>query len=291
MNRGMDLRMVKRYFCLMIVITVIFAMFGTVSANSLPEPTIHLSTLNAPKGRDYFIVMFHEPHAGLMDNYFFDEDDKNADAVAKLNDFLSGYEDPDGLTASSTTRLNNGNTRIPYYGFSAADRDLRIMVYYPDNGEYVISDIFHIEGRYEEYSVDLSGTGPRIKVRNYTDTYNRKNMILVMALDLAFTLVAETGLAIAMGYKSKKEVRTIFLTNVATNMTANVLIFIFIKYFVFFLLLLEAGIIAVEYSVYKRVVPKERKRSTLFAYVLGANLFSALFGIFATGLVYYFIKM
>ena len=294
MNRNMKLKNTKTALCLMIVLMVVISMFGSLSANSLNVPAFHLSTFNAPKDRSYMIVIFHEEHAGLMDNYFPGNDDDDPDreeAVARLNSFLADYEDPDGLLPSPVKRLSRGNARIPLFGYVSEDKDLRIMVYYPDNGEYMISDIFHAEGRYDEYSVDLSTEGPRLKVKDYSDNYARKNLAIVTTINLLFTMTVETGIAALLGYRSKKEIKTILLTNLVTNLTANILAIIFVRFYIIVFTLLEAFIIAAEYAVYDKTFPREKKRSSLFGYVFGANAFSALFGLFVLGVVHFFVTI
>ncbi|MBO4637256.1 MAG: hypothetical protein J5685_08950 [Clostridiales bacterium] len=287
----MEKKNTKIAVCLITVMTVIMSIFGTLSANSLPEPAFHLSVQKAPKDREYFVILFHEENSGYMENYYIAaENDEDRDALSSLDSFLAEYEDPDGLRPTITRTVNRGDSRIAYYGTINPGGSLKIVIYFPDNGEYRVSDIFTVMGRHDEYRIDLSAGGDHLTVENYNDGFMKRRMSVVMLCNLVFTLIIETCIAKFFGYKTKKEIVTVFLTNLVTNVTANVIMLIFIKYFLILFLLLEASVLALEFAVYNMVFPKERKRKTLFGYVFVANAFSALSMIFAMGLVTYILK-
>ena len=91
------------------------------------------------------------------------------------------------------------------------------------------------------------------------------------------TVLLETGLFYLLGYRGKDDLTIVACANVVTNLTLNLTIALFLSGGPgFWLVLMEAAIVATEYLIYARAFGGSKK---LFLQTLAANVLSYSAGV------------
>ena len=91
------------------------------------------------------------------------------------------------------------------------------------------------------------------------------------------TVLLETGLFYLLGYREKDDLTIVACANVVTNLTLNLTIALFLSGVPgFWLVLMEAAVVAAEYLIYARAFGASKK---LFLQTLAANVLSYSAGV------------
>lgn len=105
---------------------------------------------------------------------------------------------------------------------------------------------------------------------------------MTLALACGLTVIIETAFLALVGYRGRAFLALCVLVNVATNLTLNLATaplsgVVDITYFIY---ILEAAVVCVEYLVYALIEGRSRK---LFLLTLAANAISYIAGLFIFG--------
>lgn len=212
------------------------------------------------------------------------------------------YEDPDGYyflqegwTVSETKEI-----AWTYY----PPNRFKILLYYPETGNFVSSGIYEKYAFDTYYTVDMDGisigsveyneelsTDERIEAYR---SYNYRVEVFSLIARIAATIAIEMILALLFGFRKKKQLLLLVGVNTVTQVVLNVLLNI-INYnsgqwaFVFYYILFELLVFGLEAVVYcawmNRLSEKVRQGWFYVLYAFVANVVSFVAGIFIANLL------
>ncbi|MEG0592100.1 MAG: hypothetical protein RR512_02235 [Coprobacillus sp.] len=158
----------------------------------------------------------------------------------------------------------------------------KILFYFPDIDHFVISDeIFERYAFDSYYSVDISGTDKDMTM-NVTSNILYTEQGQSLFIRVLITLFIEIFVAFGFGFKSKKQLSFIILTNILTQIILNVMLgtmnlsmYMFVSYF-----LGEAVVFLIEIMIYKKVLINNDKSNVkkIYGYTITANFLSLIIG-------------
>ena len=291
--RGMIMK--RRFISIVSVFLFILTTAGlTASANSPPEPdfelyfsgiegTCYMTLLNRDKKDEWGI--HHVSENGKRDPEVFDFElfgyrkaDEIADPVFQA---FYNYKDPDGYyfvqqMADLTDKTSIFKVEYPH--------EFKILLYYPDSGKFASSEKLEAFSYYNCFhiSVENDEIVSVTKSTKYAEHgMNVGDMLYILCL-LIQTIIIEILVASPFGFRRKKQVLTIFLTNLLTHplMMGMIMVVnpslhesVFSFPFAFF----EIGVAVIESLVYLWLFPKFEKERTvkkwlIIVYVFTANL-------------------
>ena len=211
------------------------------------------------------------------------------EAFVEYEDHDSFYFLQEGFKVSETKEI--AWTNYPPSRF-------KILLYYPETGIFVSSDIYERYAFDSYYTVDMEGfdtasikhnedlsTSERIVAYR---SYNYSQEILSLFIRILLTIVIEMLTAILFGFRQKKQLLILTLVNVSTQIILNVALNL-INYnlgqlvFVVSYVLLEIIVFIIEAFVYAKFLKKISKHKGNWYYViysLVANALSFITGLF-----------
>lgn len=190
------------------------------------------------------------------------------------------YDDPDGYHFLQNYWRVDGGEPLDwdYYPPSV----YKILLYYPESGEFASSEILDRYAFDSYYTVDVSG-GTVQPERSYE--YGMEVVSLLVRIVL--TVAVELGLALLCGLRRRWQVKTVVLVNVITQVALNVALNI-INYkagsmaFTIFYILLEIAVFIAEAVVFtlllRRRAPEGEKMGHPVVFAFWANVFSFAVG-------------
>ena len=266
-------------FVLALVMTVM-AFGNIVLANSLPSPTFYTEFNNAPEGRPYYVILFTDApeynvpfydvgvHGTVMDEQMLED--------TSIPEFIETYEDPDGFhIADNPVIMCEGDTYNGYFVSSDEEYNYRFVIYWDDTGEYKITESFKIsDGR---YGVDLSEESELLSIEDVSFDYWIKSMLPGALFRLGWTVVLEFIIALFFCFFRKKELLTVLVTNIVSNLIAQAIAVLMFGIYLFGFLFIEIAVIVVEFYIYRKFFDKSRSNGRIWAYTIVANLVTATF--------------
>ena len=208
------------------------------------------------------------------------------------------YEDPDGY-------------HFLQWGWPVSDTDglawtyyppdrFKVLLYFPEDGTFVSSDVLERYAFHSYFAADVTA-GALIPEKDQAASdaasaavqvephYDYATDLLSLAGRIVLTLAIELGLALVFSFRHRKQFRLIALTNVATQVLLNVILYI-VAYrsgylaFVALYILLELLVFIMEAFIFtlclNRCGGPQRHRLLIVFYALCANALS-----FALGMV------
>ena len=268
-------------FVLALVITIL-TVGNIVLANGLPPPTFYTEFNNAPEGRPYYVILFANAPDYSVDFIGVGVHGTMVDAEMMKNtsirEFLDSYEDPDKLLrAPNPIIMCEGDTYNGYFVPYLNGTHYRFVIYWDDTGEYKITEVFELARSGVRYGVDLSEEGDVLSVRDVSTEHDIKTRLPGTLFRLVMTRIGEFIIALFYGFFKKKELLTVIITNVVSNLIAQAMsLFLFGIYFLGFLII-EGVVIVAEYFVYRKFFDEERSNGRIWGYSIVANLVTAAF--------------
>lgn len=266
-------------FVLALVMTVM-TLGNIVFANSLPSPTFYTEFNNAPEGRPYYVILFTDApeynvpfygvgvHGTVMDEQMLED--------TSIPEFIETYEDPDGFhIADNPVIMCEGDTYNGYFVSNNEDYNYRFVIYWDDTGEYKITESFKISD--VRYGVDLSEESELLSIEDVSFDYWIKIMLPGALFRLGWTVVLEFIIALFFCFFRKKELLTVLVTNIVSNLIAQAIVVLMFGIYLFGFLLIEIAVIVAEYYVYRKFFDKSRSNGRIWAYTIVANLVTAAF--------------
>lgn len=200
------------------------------------------------------------------------------------------YEDPDGFYflqwfwECTQTDLLDWNYRPP--------QAFKVLVFYPETGEYRASGIYERYAFDSYFTVDLSQPGELLAEKSY----DFLGEIVSLALRAAITILIELGVAPLFGYRKKAQLVYLLQVNLVTQLLLNLLLnwanfqwgpCVFVPFFfntsALVYMALEVGVCCLEAWAYRRGLPSRGTctwtRPRPVAYAWAANLASFLAGL------------
>ena len=174
----------------------------------------------------------------------------------------------------------------------------KVLLYFPDSGEFITSGVleryaFHSYFDAAVTSADMTLAEDHASAeaaQEELDVAQRQQHLtelLCLAGRILLTLAAELLLALVFGFRQKRQLAAIAAVNVATQLALNAALFVLYllphRYvgFIFFYVLLELAVFAVEALLYCRLLRPGTDKPILFIviYALCANVLSFVGGL------------
>jgi hypothetical protein len=283
--------MKKRLLLVVLVVAVLLpALSGTASADMGPKPSVVVYFKGLEQEHYYVTLLSDKESTGPWSKSdTFKPWYENKEIWKKLN----AYEDTDGFyflgcfsDCSETDTFKW--TYYPPYTF-------KILIYFPEYDRFVVSaDAYERYAFDSYYTVDatnvdirsVSAIGDDLSV---TRTYDITWQLVSLLCRIVGTIALELGVAWLFGYRRKKHLLIIGLTNIVTQTLLNVLLNV-INYkqgalaFVVHFIWMELLVFIIEGLVYRRLLKRSdtqtERKTRPWLYALTANALS-----FAAGLL------
>lgn len=257
----------------------------TARADMGPKPSVNVTFTGLEAGPCYATLLSEvkstgpfrmwEPEDGVRDGWV-PEDESNLDVWQAFVD----YKDPDGFYFLQFYRRVDVSKHFAWTYYPPST--YKILLYYPESGEFVSGGILDRYAFDSYYTVDAS-EGTIQPERSYE--YGMEVVSLLARIVL--TIAVELGFALLCGLRRRRQVKVVVLVNIITQVALNVGLNI-INYkagsmaFVIFYVLLEILVFIVEAVAFtillRRRVPEGEKVGHPVVYAFWANVFSFAVG-------------
>lgn len=280
---GRDMK--KLLLCLCVMLTLCVNVF----ADSGPKPSVNVNVRGLDGERWYATLLSETDSTGPYSA--FGKYAPPPVEFAKLDadpawHALYAYEDADGYWFLQFTAegAGDGVFRWTYYPPSR----FKVLLYFPDKDAYVVSEVAERYAFDSYYAVDLreaeNGVVPVVKSWDYG------RQLSGLAFRVALTVAVELAVALAFGYRERRQLWTILWVNVLTQLLLNGLLDAAARFgnarvaILLSLLPLEVAVFVAEGLLYRKKLGGKPFRYSLAAnaasFVVGAALAHALPGAF-----------
>lgn len=258
----------------------------TASADVGPKPSVVLM-FKGLENENYYVTLLSEKKS--TGPYSSDNEYREYLGSREVWDKFKSYSDSDGyFFLGHFSDCSDDDvykwTYFPPYKF-------KILFYFPEYDRFVVSSESFERYAFDSYytvdasrldinSASPSGEGLRVK-----RTYDFKWEVISLFCRIVATIAIELFVAVLFGFKAKRQIRIIALTNIATQTVLNVLLNVInfklgYSAFIFYYVLMEIAVFLIEGLVYFRLLNRKdpsvsRRRAWVYAFT--ANLVS--FGI------------
>ena len=272
----------KKIWAFLICIIMAVSMLPLfASADIGPKPSVSV-TIEGAAGETYFATLLSErkstgpasAYDGSYARYIADDEEYD------IWETFVAYEDSDGYYFLQEFWDCTGKDSFRW-GYYPPD-PFKILLYFPEQ------DVFVSTGIYERYAFD---TYYKVGLEDFEvvsveKTYDYSLEVMNLAVRIVITILVELLLALLFGLRSKRQLALLTGINVSTQIILNVLLNI-INYnkgyfaFVFYYILLELLVLAIEAVVYGAVLRREKygtvskTRAIAYAFVANAVSFGA----------------
>ncbi len=260
---------------------VFFAPFPSVtaSADTGPKPSVTVTFENMGDELCYGTLLSYYPSTGP--NSVWDGDPETAyynEAEYDIWKAFVDYKDADGYYFLQAIWKCNATKQIDWTYYPPSP--FKILLYYPESGDFSVSDAHETYAFHSYFSVETSDM--QVK-KSYDYTWE----IVSLLCRIVVTVALEMGVALLFRIRERKHLLTILCTNAVTQIILNVALNLINFHegnmtFVLFYILFELIVFVIEAAVYavalsKIGTPVPVWKSTVYA--LTANAVSFLAGL------------
>lgn len=267
----------KRVLKFLLAFALLAALTVPAFADMYPKPSVRVTFENLPDGPVYGTLLSYRIGTGP---YSADRIYGGWNADEKpVYDAFREYSDPDGFYFLNYIEdCSDGGYAWTYY----PPDTFKLLLYFPDTGEFRSSGIINAYAYDSYYTVDLSREGEL----QLDKSYDYSAEILSFAARCTMTIVLEMLAALAFGYRSRRELGCIAVVNAATQTALNLAAgaadyFGGVSKFYVAFVGLEIMVIITEAAVFHRELPRRGARGPARAvvYAVAANVISAAAGL------------
>ena len=287
------------FFLVFVVMFLIINPNVIVKADMGPKPFVEIKFKNITE-EEYFVTFLSKRKSSGPHRYYeaLEGDEPHKGDYPEIWQKFQDYEDS-YYFLQNYKKLTKEDTYT--WGYMPP-RDFKVLVYFPSVDKMVVSEPYEMKAFATYYVFDLTKIeGANGKIENITAPVSLIHesqvgkTILQLLLRIGFTLAVEIVVALAFLLITKRQLLTIFVTNLATQIGLNILISLAIYFtganifYLIILLFLEILIFIAEAVTYHIVFGKELKDQSrgiwqIYLYAFVANLLS-----FGIGLLLLFI--
>ncbi|MBQ4596555.1 MAG: hypothetical protein IJB14_06235 [Firmicutes bacterium] len=203
----------KKLFAQILLSITLLSFFAVpVSADMGPKASLNIEIINAPANHYYVALMTAEefgPHRFIVKDEFVGKNDEEK----KAYEAFESYHDNDGYKALDHVEECSNDNIFSWTYFPP--NEFKIAIYNVADGSLKVSDSFKKEAFDAIFRVEY---GPVLKVEEIDQTGANIGKFLLRAL---ITTVVEVLLGLLFGYKEKKQIVTIVITNLVTQILLN----------------------------------------------------------------------
>ena len=274
--------MKKRLFAALLALFVLVPMLaGVVSADMGPKPS---TIITVPGAEEPMVLTLLGNKENYGPNWAVKPGEKPGDRVEAKDAWavFRDYEDPDGFLFYG--ELWEGQVRWTYW----PPETFKVAVYYPERDLlWVSEDIYPRYAFRSHYRLTLPTPGENAVSGEVDMILKKEHNVFTELGGLVFrivlTLAVELTLAGFFGFRSKKQLRLILLTNLGTQVGLNVLLWVWYFYdgilaALIRLFLAEIVVLIAELTVYLLKLREEETAGRTMLYTLCANALSVVLG-------------
>lgn len=271
--------MKQRILVLLLCLALVCGLAPAAYADIGPKPSVHITFENMDDSLCYATLLSKTKSTGPSSAWDGDENHiYNYNLDLDIWRAFVEYQDPDGYYFLQEGWQVNETKSFAWTYYPPSS--FKVLLYYPETGEFVTSGI-HERYAFDSYfTIDLEAAGPTLTLKKSYD-YTWETISLVARIVL--TILLELGLALLFGFRGKQVLLTITGINIVTQVGLNLALNI-INYsqgsmaFVLFYLLLELAVFVLEAVLYLRLLqrasPTPLKKGRVILYALAANVLS-----------------
>lgn len=272
------MKKICRIFICFILMSVLFAIPVSVSADTGPKPSVIVNFKGVHNEPYYATLLSSEERYGPWhigndyQDYYGDE------AVFRK---FSEYTDTDGYHYLGFMDECTSDHRLSWTYMPPSK--FKILLYFPER------DTFFVTGDiYERYAFDSYFTANVNPDSNTLliarKSYDHGTEILGLIARVILTIAVEMLVALLFCYRGKKSLKIIGITNICTQILLNLMLNIIgffngPRTFILSYILFEIIVFAVEAAIYKRRLPKDGRGRFPRLYAAAANAASFIVGI------------
>ena len=325
MNRTKKWEQVKRGLVILMCMVTVSSIFAPVTANADQGPKASLRILfeNMREELCYGTLLSEKDSTGPSSAWDGNErharHNENENYSYETFDYETWkafveYEDADGYYFLQEGWVVSETKKIEWTYYPP--NKFKILLYYPETGTFVVSDIYERYAFDTYYTVDMQGvrmgnveydenlsTDERIEAYrndelstndriNAYRTYQYAAEAAAFAVRVLLTVAIELVIALCFGFRKKKQVLLLVVVNVVTqillNLMLNAMLYDFEETVVFYVLL-ELLVFVLEAFAYcrwmKKYAEKERGNRYYVVYALVANVASFVSGIYLANII------
>lgn len=271
----------KKVLVIISVLVCVFCASGvTAFADCGPKASLTVYVTGVEDGREYYITLLSDFDPGFSDEYIAKQPpERRALYEFALTDEYFLWDSP---VDHSYYKMTHSGSRT--WGYMPPDK-FKILLYFPDDGSYIISEKLERYAFNSYFTVSVSGGEMTVEKNGGAGgVYVEIGGLLVR---IVITVLLELGVARLFGYRGKKEYKLIIIMNVCTQIFLNIMIAVGDVNLgglgaAAACILAEIVIFTVEASVYAVFLPRFTERRTregrAVGYAFAANAVSFFIG-------------
>lgn len=277
--------MKKKQRLLLWLLTVILILPAplTARADSGPKPSVVI-TAEGLEGRTcYGTLLSEDPYNGPPDLAAIQAPDRETPEYEIWLAFEEYGDDDQFSFWGCFWKL--GEDGSFQWDLSTVPKTFKVLLYFPDEGGFMTSEIGERYAFDSYYTMDLSGSGSGVSIP-LTESYNYTKEIVSLIARILITILLELLLALLFGFREKRQLLLITAINVLTQVILNVAVNIlwYTRGTFFFIFILgELIVMFIELVLYFAFLPGVSRKPAdpvrIFAYAILANLLSLAAGI------------
>lgn len=285
--------MKKRLFvCLLLITFLVPLVTGAASADCGPKPSVKIS-FQGLEDEIYYVTLLSQTDS--TGPWSWSEDYAEYYGEKAAWDAFQHYKDPDGyfflgcFSDCSESDLFQWNYYPP--------ATFKILIYFPAYERLVVSSETYSRYAFDSYyTVDATN----LSIQDVAETADMKVSksydydweIFSLICRIILTIALELGLAWCFGFRHKKQLRIIYITNIVTQVVLNVALNLFSFFqgalaFLFHYVWMELVVFAVEAVIYRLALPRYEtgRRLHPILYAFTANFLSFAAGLFLARII------
>lgn len=281
------MKKLHKWLACFVVIMTCLAIPVTVKADIGPKPSVVIEVTGF-EGKEYHMTLLSERDSTGP----WSHGNEYYDYMGEMQAFeaFEGYEDKDGYYFLSFMQdcSEDDTFEWTYY----PPQRFKVLIYTTEDGQFYCSDEIYERYAFDSYfKVTVSENGNVLMAQK---SYDFSMELVSLAVRVVLTIAIEVLIALMHGYRNKKNVKIIVITNICTQVVLNVLLNV-INYrsgqmaFVFHYVWMESVVFALEAVVYAKLLDRtdgERKMAKHpIAYALLANAVSLAVGIWIAKMI------
>jgi len=283
------MKRIQKLLACFVVIIICLAVPVTVKADIGPKPSVVIEVTGFEE-KEYYVTLLSErdstgpwSHGNEYYDYMGEE---------WVFEAFENYEDPDGYYFLSFMQdcSEDDTFEWTYY----PPQRFKVLLYTTEDGQFYCSDEIYERYAFDSYfKVTLTENGETNSI-TAQKSYDFSMELLSLVARVVLTIMLEMLVAFIHGYRSKKNIKIIGITNICTQVILNVLLNI-INYrsgqmaFVFHYVWMELVVFAIEAVTYVKLLDRTDGESEMakhpIAYAVLANAISLAAGIWIAKMI------
>ena len=263
--------MYKRIWSVLLCMALLFACLPTTAMADIgPKPSVEIQFTGVEEGVTYYATLLSY-YVSTGPASAWDGDPLSSKETNPIWKAFVNYEDSDGyyFLQEYWDCTEKDQFRWGYY----PPTPFKVLCYFPETDTFAVSDIYERYAFDTYYEIDLSdvmkeiaegaetGRDQDMPILKAKKNYDYTWQLISLVARIVITILLEMGLALLFGYRHKNQLRFLAIVNVVTQIILNVLLNMFnYRYghwsFVFYYVLLELLVLAIEAILYALVLPK-----------------------------------